>query len=69
MKVARLLFFGVFLAVLSACGTMQSVTVSKMGDVQVSSLEGNKVNISMVGRPSSLIGQPLFPNRSAPLVQ
>jgi Glutamine phosphoribosylpyrophosphate amidotransferase len=26
---------------------MQSVTVSKMGDVQVSSLEGNKVNISM----------------------
>jgi len=48
MKAARLLFFGVFLAVLSACGTMQSVTVSKMGDVQVSSLEGNKVNISMV---------------------
>lgn len=48
MKAARFFIFGVLVAALSACGTMHNVTVSKMGDVQVSSLEGNKVNITLV---------------------
>lgn len=48
MKAVRFLIFGVLLAGLSACGTMHNVTVSQMSNVQVSSLEGNKVNITLV---------------------
>lgn len=48
MKAARFFIFGVLVAALSACGPMHNVTVSKMGNVQVSSLEGNKVNITLV---------------------
>ena len=35
-------------AAFSACGSMKGIVVSKVDNVQVSSLEGNKVNISLV---------------------
>ena len=46
--IARLFVLTLMVAAFSACGSMKGIVVSKVDNVQVSSLEGNKVNISLV---------------------
>lgn len=48
MKSARLLVFALIIALLSSCSPMKGIVVSKVGSMEVGSLEGNKVNINLV---------------------
>ena len=48
--IARLFVLTLMVAAFSACGSMKGIVVSKVDNVQVSSLEGNKVNISLVAK-------------------
>jgi len=43
----KLIVLALLVASVSACGTMKGVAVSKVDNVQVNSLEGNKVNIDL----------------------
>ena len=50
MKSARLLVFALLVAVVSSCSPMKGITVSKVENMEVGSLEGNKVSINLVAK-------------------
>ena len=48
MRSARLIVLALLVVAFSSCGNLKGIVVSKVNNVQVSSLEGNKVNIDLV---------------------
>jgi len=50
MKVVRLIVLALLVATFSSCGSLKGIVVSKVDNVQVNSLEGNKVNIDLVAK-------------------
>ncbi len=50
MKIVRLIVLALLVATFSSCGSLKGIVVSKVENVQVNSLEGNKVNIDLVAK-------------------
>ncbi|SDC39409.1 LEA type 2 family protein [Williamwhitmania taraxaci] len=50
MKIVRLIVLALLVATFSSCGSLKGIVVSKVDNVQVNSLEGNKVNIDLVAK-------------------
>ena len=48
MRSARLIVLALLVVAFSSCGNLKGIVVSTVNNVQVSSLEGNKVNIDLV---------------------